>query len=77
MAAATYVSPVINTAAKRDTAYDDLATLIQHIRLGTGGYTMDLTSVVLDQVTHLITIILTAPLPNQVQVDRYHLTQTA
>jgi len=74
MANTTYVSPVINTAPKKLAAYESLMSLLTHIRFGTGGYTMDLVSVVFDQGTKIITIVLTDPLPNQAQVDRYNLT---
>lgn len=74
MANTTYVSPVINTPAKKVAAYAALSVLIAHIQAGTGGYTMDLLSAVFDQVTRIITIVLTNPLPSQVQIDRYNLT---
>jgi len=75
MANTTYVSPVVNTPAKVKAAYAALSVLIAHIQAGTGGYTMDLLSVIFDQVTKIITIVLTGPLPSQAQVDRYNLTQ--
>lgn len=74
----TYQSPLIaapNAAAKRLAAYDALAVLIQHIRAGTGGYTMDIVSIDFAVTTpQRITLTLTDPLPNQVQIDRYNLT---
>lgn len=77
MANTTYVSVVINTPAKKVQAYDALAILIQHIQFtaatGLGAYTMDLVSVVFDQITKIITVILTDPLPTG-QVARYGLT---
>lgn len=72
----TYVTPAIDTPAKKVVAYSKLAELLQHIQAGTGGYTMDLTSVVFDNVTKIITVILTAQLPNAAQVNRYNLTLT-
>lgn len=78
MANTTYQSPVIaapNLAAKRKAAYEALTVLFLHIREGTGGYTMDLVSVDFGITTaQRITVVLTAPLPDQVQVDRYNLT---
>lgn len=73
----TYVSVAINTPAKKVQAYDALAILIQHIQFttatGLGLYTMDLISVVFDQITKIITVILSDPLPAG-QVTRYGLT---
>jgi hypothetical protein len=81
MANTTYQSPVIanpNVALKRIAVYDALATLIQHIKAGTGGYTMDLVTVDFNVTTpNRVTITLTDPLPNQTQIDRYNLTLTA
>lgn len=78
MANTTYQSAVIaapNLPQKKALAYDALSTLIAHIRAGTGGYTMDLVSADFGVTTaQRITIVLTAPLPNQAQVDRYLLT---
>jgi hypothetical protein len=74
----TYQSPVIanpNVALKRIAAYDALATLIQHVKAGTGGYTMELVSADFGVTTaQRVTVTLTNPLPDQVQIDRYNLT---
>jgi hypothetical protein len=78
MAQTTYQSPVINTAPKRTAAYDALTTLFQHIKAGTGGYTMDLVQADFGVTTaQRVTVTLTAALPNQVQIDRYGLTVVA
>lgn len=78
MANTSYQSPVIaapNLAAKKRAAYDALSVLVAHLREGTGGYTMDLISVDFGITTaQKITVVLTAPLPDQQQVDRYNLT---
>lgn len=73
MAQTTYTSPVINTPAKKAAAYESLTVLIFHIRAGTGGYTMDLLSVVFSQVTQIITVVTTDPIPVG-QLPRYNLT---
>lgn len=79
MAITTYITPIIaapNLPAKKQIAYSKLQELIQHIMAGTGGYTMDLISADFS-VTNAqrITVVLTDPLPNQLQIDRYNLTQ--
>lgn len=78
MANVVYQSPLIaapNAALKRAAAYDALASLISHIRAGTGGYTMDLVDADFGVTTaQRITVTLTAALPSQAQIDRYNLT---
>lgn len=78
MANVTYQSPVIaapNLAAKKRAAYDALSVLLAHLRETTGGYTMDLVSADFGVTTaQRITIVLTAALPDQAQIDRYNLT---
>ena len=73
----TYVSPTISTQAQKALAIRKAAELLEHLAAGTGGYTMDLVSIVPDLVVaHNVTIILTDALPAG-QVARYNLTQTA
>lgn len=68
----TYVSPPINTAAKRARAYADLAVLAQHCAAGTGDYdSVDIVSI--DLSSGSLTIVVTNPLPAK-QLARYALT---
>lgn len=71
----TYTSPTINTPAKRERAYTDLAVLAQHCAAGTGDYDgINIVSVSIDLITtRIITIIVTNPLPAR-QLARFALT---
>lgn len=77
MANATYVSPVINTQAKEIAALNAAKELIEHVIDGLKGrnnYPAHLFSLVFDQGTNIITIVLSGPLPNLAQTVRYNLT---
>ena len=76
MANTTYQTPVINTPAKEDAALDKLQELINHVRQSAlNGYPAHIFSIVFDQGgTNRITVILSGPLPNQAQTDRYNFT---
>ena len=78
MATTIYQSvAIIDTLAKRDTAYELLASLFRHIQAGTGGYTMDLVQADFALTTaQLITVALSNPLPAG-QVTRYSVGQVA
>jgi len=74
MAITTYTSPPVNTPAKRTRAYFDMEVFIQHLGAGTGDYVgIDLVSIAVDAVTHIVTIVVSNPIPAR-QLARYNLT---
>lgn len=76
MAATTYTSPVLNTAAKQIRAMEDVAILAQHladaVRAGAGDYVgISFTSATV--TLGILTVVLTNPLPAR-QLARFSWT---
>ena len=78
MANAVYQSPVLNTQAKQTLALQKASELFAHLAAGSGGYTMSFVSADVGiTLAQVLTITLSAPLPDQPQTDRYLLTRIA
>lgn len=74
--ATVYQSPVINTAPKRLTAYNDLIVFLSHLLAATGGYSGDIVSIDFGvTAANIVTLSVTQPIPAG-QLARYNLTLT-